>query len=444
MESKHFSHRHNLIIHQMPEGETIDCSGCNLATSGAVYACMQCKFFLHEKCFHATRSINHPSHPLHHLTLVPYPTYPTGYFTCDSCSELGSGFSFTCSTCDFDLHVHCASISDNTPVDVVPYLESQMTGTTSTEPETEPTAAPTQIQHKSHAEHALNFLPRAPSANGTFICNGCGENGDASVYRCSTCDYDLHIKCAWLNRTVDRVDHEHPLTLYYSNPYKDKGVAFECDVCHYNVPENSWVYCCLDCDYGTHVNCVWGEERPKADTELEKFIAAKQEPTRAHTQIHHKSHAKHALNLLSRYPGADGEYMCNGCGESGNDSVYRCSTCDYDLHVKCAGLNEIVDRVDHEHPLTLFYSNPYKGKGVIFECDVCHYNIPSDSWIYCCLECAYGTHVNCVWGKERPKAVVELEKFVAAQQELSRLQQQMQMNRLSAQMIASSINGFRH
>ncbi|KAH7863967.1 hypothetical protein Vadar_024116 [Vaccinium darrowii] len=442
MGSKHFSHPHNLTIHQIPEGETINCSGCNGATSGAVYECMPCKFFLHVQCFHANRSIDHPSHPHHPLTLVPYPTYPSGSFTCYSCSELGSGFSFSCSACDFDLHVHCAYLLANTPVDPVPILEGQVvTGTTSTEPVTEPTAAPAQIQHKSHAKHALNLLPRAPSDNGMFICDGCGETSDDSVYRCSTCDYDLHVKCALLDETVDRVDHEHPLTLHCSNPYK--GVTFECDVCHYNVPSNSWIYCCLECDYGTHVNCVLGKERPKEDVELEKFIASQQESTRANTQIRHKSHAKHALNLLSRYPGAKGEYTCNGCGERGNDSVYHCSSCDYDLHVKCAGLNETVDRVDHEHPLALFYSNPYKGKGVTFECDVCHYNVPSDSWIYCCIDCAYGTHVNCVFGKQRLKAAVELEKFIAAQQELSRLQQQIQMNRLSAQIIASSIKGYR-
>ncbi|KAH7862750.1 hypothetical protein Vadar_008955 [Vaccinium darrowii] len=119
--------------------------------------------------------------------------------------------------------------------------------------------------------------PRAPSANGMYIGDGCGENGDNSVYRCSTCDYDLHVKCAFLKKTVDRVDPEHPLTLYYSNPYQDTGVTFECDVCHHNIPSNSWIFCCLDCDNGTHVNCVSGKERPKAAVQFEKLAAAQQE-----------------------------------------------------------------------------------------------------------------------------------------------------------------------
>ncbi|KAI3498563.1 hypothetical protein L1887_34339 [Cichorium endivia] len=105
---KHFSHSHNLILHQLPEGVEVSCSGCNSSGNGTVFICWQCNFFLHEQCYRATRSLKHPSHPPHSLTLVPYPTYPSNSFYCNSCEIIGTGFSYSCAHCEFDLHVQCA------------------------------------------------------------------------------------------------------------------------------------------------------------------------------------------------------------------------------------------------------------------------------------------------------------------------------------------------
>ncbi|KAI3743758.1 hypothetical protein L1987_56824 [Smallanthus sonchifolius] len=105
---KHFSHLHNLIMHQMPEGVEVSCSGCHSSATETVYVCWQCNFFLHEQCYRATRSLKHPSHPPHPLTLVPYPTYHSNSFYCDSCQIVGIGFSYSCAECEFDLHLQCA------------------------------------------------------------------------------------------------------------------------------------------------------------------------------------------------------------------------------------------------------------------------------------------------------------------------------------------------
>ncbi|CAL5328381.1 unnamed protein product [Camellia sinensis] len=125
--NKHFSHPHNLTLLKFPN-IGIDCSGCNLPCSGVIFVCSQSKFFLHQQCFLASRSINHPSHPIHPLTLVPYPTYASGSFTCDSCGQSGSGFCFSCSSCDFDLHIHCASentTTTNQEVELGKFISSQ-------------------------------------------------------------------------------------------------------------------------------------------------------------------------------------------------------------------------------------------------------------------------------------------------------------------------------
>ncbi|XP_052194266.1 uncharacterized protein LOC127802472 [Diospyros lotus] len=109
MEFKHFSHPHNLSLQQIPQGSEIHCSGCNSpASGGSFYTCWQCGFHLHDQCFNAARSLNHPSHPSHPLTLLPSPTYPSSSFFCNSCNLTGTGLSYSCSRCDFDLHIHCA------------------------------------------------------------------------------------------------------------------------------------------------------------------------------------------------------------------------------------------------------------------------------------------------------------------------------------------------
>ncbi|KAL8028478.1 hypothetical protein ABFX02_14G163000 [Erythranthe guttata] len=111
MEYKHFSHSHGLVFHQAAPGSEIHCSGCKSPGSGNVYACWRCNYFLHEQCFRASRSFNHPSHPQHPLTLVSYPTHTSAAFFCNSCNHGGSGFCYCCSECDFDVHIHCAHMT---------------------------------------------------------------------------------------------------------------------------------------------------------------------------------------------------------------------------------------------------------------------------------------------------------------------------------------------
>lgn len=113
MDFKHFSHNHPLVLHRVHEHT--NCSGCKTPAQGDVYVCWQCRYFLHEQCYRAARSIKHPSHPMHPLTLVPFPTYQSNTYFCNSCSLSGDGFSYSCSECDFDLHVSCASLLTNPP-----------------------------------------------------------------------------------------------------------------------------------------------------------------------------------------------------------------------------------------------------------------------------------------------------------------------------------------
>ncbi|XP_009591761.1 protein VACUOLELESS GAMETOPHYTES [Nicotiana tabacum] len=173
----HFSHRHPLKISDVEEEDQVICSGCEHDLSGgSAYACtkMNCNFILHDSCFELPRQIKHKSHPKHTLTLLFFPPYDDGEFTCDACGNSGHAFTFHCEKCKFDLHVECASL-----------------------PEIE-----------------------------------------------------------------ERKDHQHPLTLCYSNVFfgKDKDVDLMCYVCQRGVGKRCWFYYCLACKFATHMDCVSTQE----------------------------------------------------------------------------------------------------------------------------------------------------------------------------------------
>ncbi|CDY30469.1 BnaA04g25700D [Brassica napus] len=69
----------------------------------------------------------------------------------------------------------------------------------------------------------------------------------------------------------------------------------------------------------------------------------------------------HPLTLLHSPPYGH-SYTCDACGQYGSGFTYNCSECQYDVHVGCAFIPETVKREDHDHPLTLVYNTPCKGR----------------------------------------------------------------------------------
>ncbi|GKE32977.1 C1-like protein [Tanacetum coccineum] len=108
---KHSSHPHLLQLTASNQQINLNCAGCNLHISpnDHVYTCRPCNFFLHTSCSKFPQLITHPSHREHALSLICTPIYPGGFFKCDACTQHGTRFSYHCHTCDFDLHVLCSS-----------------------------------------------------------------------------------------------------------------------------------------------------------------------------------------------------------------------------------------------------------------------------------------------------------------------------------------------
>ncbi|WZZ04711.1 uncharacterized protein LOC106358426 [Brassica napus] len=174
----HFSHPHPLQL--IPPTSSPPCSACKLTGgNGRVYSCRPCNFSLHESCSKMKQVITHPSHPSHTLTLLVTPVYDGGYFNCDGCGVNGTGFSYQCSLCDFDIHALCAY-------------------------------KPLSIVHNSHPQHTLKLAFHSPyGANKGFSCDICLKIGKNQwLYRCVPCEFDSHVGC---------INAHHPHLLQHSS-----------------------------------------------------------------------------------------------------------------------------------------------------------------------------------------------------------------------------------
>ncbi|KAI3448944.1 hypothetical protein Pfo_005609 [Paulownia fortunei] len=106
----HFTHPHplKLLNYQPQQTLTIQassCSGCKLKTSGLIYSCTTCNYFLRKKCFEMPKKI---THPFTFFTLLRELAHAEGLFNCDACGQTGNGFSYHCKPCGIYLHILCA------------------------------------------------------------------------------------------------------------------------------------------------------------------------------------------------------------------------------------------------------------------------------------------------------------------------------------------------
>ncbi|KAF8377470.1 hypothetical protein HHK36_030848 [Tetracentron sinense] len=153
--------------------------------------------------------MTHPFHPDHKLTYecIQMP------FKCNGCNEVGIGSRYKCTSCDFDLHWHCAIPS------------------------------PT-FNHPFYPKCTFQFLTRPPGDKPRY-CNACENDVSGFVYHCKLCGFDLHPCCANLPRVLD--DGEVKLFLY-------RKVGASCHKC--GRKGRSWSYRSECKKYNLHVACV--------------------------------------------------------------------------------------------------------------------------------------------------------------------------------------------
>ncbi|KAL3622420.1 hypothetical protein CASFOL_033831 [Castilleja foliolosa] len=391
MEFKHFSHHHSLFLHQPPQGShDIHCSGCKSRASDDVYVCWQCNYFLHGQCLRATRSLRHPSHPHHPLTLVPFPTHPSGSFICNTCHISGDAFSYTCSACEFDIHIHCAQLnasnpSFNNPIHPPPIQTSPYP--TYPPPPNQSATIPNHYT-QDHPLNTNNFYPNfthtnTPPPNET-------QNYNSAFHQTPVVHQNPAFPQSFVPPTTNNPLTANPppppqpkptsnIIKHFSHPHMLKLMEIEkknakiCSACECELSGSA--YCCTEalCPFKLHKICF---DSPR--------------------ELRHKSHLQHQLTLMAAPLYSDG-FTCNACLKDGKAFVYTCATCSYDLHIDCVQWPDKVTRRDHNHDLPLYYSllEAETSKDVTFMCDVCENPVHDMAWVYYCRECDFGTHLEC-------------------------------------------------
>ncbi|PIN25184.1 hypothetical protein CDL12_02082 [Handroanthus impetiginosus] len=425
-------HKHNLTLYyssplaELSQEATFMCDVCKNPVHELawmyycnVYVCWQCHYFLHEQCFRAARAFKHPSHPPHPLTLVPCPTYPSGSFICNSCNLIGNGFSYSCSECEFDIHVHCAlGPNANSHVSPSPVPAPNFTAQNfNPHPQNHtypppiqtgpyPTYPPPQIGTISNETQNYpplpsnpfpNSFPQMPQPNAppqNFVpppnyptTNPPPQPPPQPNSTVPT--YSTVLNAATTTNTQAPPPVSQPtnpqskppsIIKHFSHPHILKPMEIEqknakvCSACECELSGSA--YCCTEphCTFNLHKSCF---DSPH--------------------EFRHKSHLQHPLTLLPAPPYDDG-FTCNACLKDGKAFAYTCATCSYDLHIDCIQWPESVIRPDHKHNLTLYYSSPLAelSQEATFMCDVCKNPVHELAWMYYCRECDFGTHLECV------------------------------------------------
>ncbi|XVF55290.1 hypothetical protein PTKIN_Ptkin06aG0025000 [Pterospermum kingtungense] len=204
-----------------------DCSACGEKVSAPSFSCVECGFYIHQKCAEAPFEIFHPFHLDHPLLLqkMPYYYYDDGC-SCDFCDKSCKRFFYHCS-CGLDFHVKCALFTYD--------------------------IAEKKLKELEHV--ALKDPLILPENNGEELqklakCFACWEPLAKYAYFSPDCGFNLHKKCADLPLKINAMGHEHPLALQFYNELR------LCVISHKQIHRAGFKYCCSPCNYFVHIDCV--------------------------------------------------------------------------------------------------------------------------------------------------------------------------------------------
>ncbi|KAK4284630.1 hypothetical protein QN277_001433 [Acacia crassicarpa] len=153
-----------------------------------------------------------------------------------------------------------------------------------------------EISHFGHPQHKLSF----EYSQFPFKCDGCKEVGIGSRYKCSICDYDLHMHCALPSPSIYHPFYPKCSFQFLSRPPGD--IPRFCNACEKGI--SGFVYHCPSCGFDLHPCCA---KLPMVldDGELKLYLYQKVSSA------------------------------CHRCGKKGRSWSYRSKCKSYNLHVAC-------------------------------------------------------------------------------------------------------------
>ncbi|KAK0600490.1 hypothetical protein LWI29_015463 [Acer saccharum] len=377
----HPSHHHKLTLLQLEptnggssEEKIKDCYGCNEVMCFPGYACHECEFYLHKSCAELPPKILHPLHP-HPLTCSLKDDNEV--LICDGCRDLyGSGFKFRCSwSCGFNLDAKCASKQD---------LEYHQTFKELT-------------LYRFYHKHALKLF-NAPKRPIRCCCCRQMISTGSSAYCCIECRIFIHESCTEIPMEVHHPFH--PQHILFTQPI-DKYDSTGCDACMSSI--EGIKISCNECHFDLHVSCAnpnrWARALKNVCHEHNMYYFFGDDTTRS--------------------------FECNKCDEEflddeadeeclDDEAFYRCVECDFNLHLECIPIPSVVmitqkhhhsltliDSVKDDNPLIqyLMDSNDKIDYSMDYYCDDCETPGNPKHHAYCCKECIYIAHVECIISK---------------------------------------------
>ncbi|KAK6251079.1 hypothetical protein SCA6_005084 [Theobroma cacao] len=373
------------------------CDGCEKPISGPCYGCCTyCEFYLHYECARLPRQIEHFFHP-RPLVLKLY------YYTCNACFMPSSGFSYSCVTCHFNMHVDYVSR---------PTIKSESEGLiqhfthwhplTLVDPKNKQeedqkvccaiceklcsdsaygcqqcsfflhnscmTTVPRKINHFFH--RCPLILLTYPS----YACGGCEKSLSGLTYSCGKCRFKLDVKCGLLptieSKGADMIQHcthPHPLALLDQNKDIGSEVRGRCRACGEDCLYPSF-RCNRSCDFFIHASCA---ELPQ--------------------EIHHPFHLWHPLNLTFFWQQQQHNRSCFARSQRHDAFLlaYCCFWCDFTLHKDCAQFTPPFNYGNYLHALTLCDKRPSP-----FDCNVC--GKKAKKFFLRCAVCGFNIHLYCL------------------------------------------------
>ncbi len=158
------------------------------------------------------------------------------------------------------------------------------------------------------SKRALSPLTMRPKDhNHPLACIVCKEFHSEYSYRCSCCDFNIHIICFLI--PIEAEFHDHPLTPFC------KSIMFTCDIC--GKEEKGMPNVCLSCGLWIHRRCDYFPRRVKV--------------------VRHK-HPLYLTHSFLEVDQSSDSRFCQLCVRKVDThyGLYYCSTCDFVAHLDCA------------------------------------------------------------------------------------------------------------
>ncbi|KAM3219990.1 putative protein isoform X1 [Capsicum annuum] len=105
-----------------------------------------------------------------------------------------------------------------------------------------------EISHFSHPQHKLRY----EYSEFPFKCDGCKEVGIGSRYKCTNCEYDLHMHCAIPSPSITHPFYTKCSFQFLSRP--PGNVPRYCNACEKDI--TGFLYHCRSCGFDLHPYCA--------------------------------------------------------------------------------------------------------------------------------------------------------------------------------------------